>query len=162
MRVIVDQIGPNLEFELQGKLKLPRRACVAGWRPRVTNQAKRRAAHLSRATRLAEVCVIEEVKDLCSELNARFLGKLCPLNHGKVGVVECRADYHVAPQAAKVINGLSPEKGYRQHKHRPRRATAAWARITHRVGEPLNAKGARGGRRNDWYHTSHVRAESGI
>ena len=162
VRVIVDQIALRSELELQGKLKLPRRACVSCWCSGTTNYTESCASDLSRATRLAEVWVVEDVKDFCSELNHRLLAKLCPLNDGKVSVVECRAVDCVAPQAAKVINGLSTEEGYRQYKHRPCRATATGTWVTHQVGEPLNTKGVRGGRRSDSYRTGHVRAESGI
>ena len=58
-----------LELVLQSKLHLPRRSGIAGWKTRVGDDTKRRAADLRSASRLPKVGVIEYVKDFPPEFD---------------------------------------------------------------------------------------------
>ena len=116
------QCALRSEFELEGELHLPRRAGVAGRKACVGDYTKRRAPDLRCSTRLAEIGVVEKIKDLPAKLDDLILANFGALDDREVGVIERRPNDRVAPETAEVIDALAADKGDGQNRYGAGRA----------------------------------------
>ena len=102
------------EFVLQSKLHLPRRSRISRRKARAGDNPKRRATNLRCPSGLAEVRVIEHVKDFPAEFDHLRFSQLRTLNKRQVCVVEAWSNHYVSSHATEVIDGLPVYKLDRQ------------------------------------------------
>jgi hypothetical protein len=88
--------------QLDAKLHLPRRPRFAGWKARVRDAPEARSAN--DISRLAKVCMVEQIEYLDPELHADLVAQISGFHERKVSIVESWPDDHIPPQVAKAGN----------------------------------------------------------
>jgi hypothetical protein len=94
--------GIASEQEFQRKLNLPGRTRISCLEASITDYPKRCAAGLCNPAGLAEVRMVEEVKELSTKLHSRGFSDLGVLHNGKIRVVETRPDDYITTEIPKV------------------------------------------------------------
>src|SRR5215471_2467892 len=91
------------EHKANGKLDLPRRPCLSGWKTSSRDLTERRAS--DDVARRTKVRVIEQVEDVGAELQPRVSNRTDVLDHRQVHVVESRPDHNVTAEIAETVDG---------------------------------------------------------